>query len=273
MSNPATRSCGNCCTALADFGVRLGQRDILKNIDLHIHCGELTAVIGPNGCGKTTFFKAILGDVPHVGKLRFFHADTNQRFESPKIGYVPQALHVDPGTATTVLDLFVGATSKRALWLGRSSAAREAARSSLAIVDSENLIDRRLGELSGGQAQRVLLALALTPTPDLLLLDEPISGVDLPGMERFYRTVSDLREKYDLSILIASHDLTGIGQIADRILLIMDGAIAMDGHADQVLSSEPVRRIFGYDYAAHHRPSSAGKLLPSERHDYHYEDL
>jgi zinc transport system ATP-binding protein len=118
-------------------------------------------------------------------------------------------------------------------------------------VQATHLVDRPLGQLSGGELQRVLLALALTPTPDLLLLDEPISGVDLAGMELFYQMVSELRRLYDLSILLVSHDLTSVGHVADRVVLLKNGTIQADGPPEPVLAGRLVRETFGYDFAAH----------------------
>ena len=189
----AARSCGGCCTRLVNVGVALGGVPVLQNINLHVHCGELTVLIGPNGAGKTTLFRAMLGEIPYSGRLQFIHSGSKNRFKKPRIGYVPQTLELDARSPVTVLDLFAGARSRRPLWLGYNPSIRDEANAALAVVESPDLIDQRLGRLSSGQLQRVLLALALTPAPDLLLLDEPISGVDLAGIEMFYRMVAQLR--------------------------------------------------------------------------------
>jgi zinc transport system ATP-binding protein len=113
-------------------------------------------------------------------------------------------------------------------------------------VDAGELLDRRLGKLSGGELQRVLLALSLTPLPNLLLLDEPVSGIDLPGRELFYRTVSDLRHRFDLSILMVSHDLAGIASVSDRIVFLDHRVIAV-GTPREVLANPDFRHAFGLD--------------------------
>jgi zinc transport system ATP-binding protein len=169
-------------------GVRFGKVEVLSDINLHIHCGRLTVIIGPNGAGKSTFLRAILGEIPHTGKIVNDLTHTKGILE-PSIGYVPQKLDFDPTSPVNVLDLFCASLSGRPLWLGPSKPIIRQAHDSLERVEAEHLIRSRLGTLSGGQLQRVLLALALTPIPDLLLLDEPVSGVDPSGIELFYRMV------------------------------------------------------------------------------------
>lgn len=241
---PSRPSCGGCCTQLIDFGVTLGHTPILEHINLHVHCGELTVLIGPNGAGKTTLFRAMLGELPYHGQLQFVHADNNRRFVSPRIGYVPQKLEIDARAPISVLDLFAGACSRQPLWLGHSRAIRDRAGAMLAAVEAGPLLDQRLGELSCGQLQRVLLALALTPVPDLLLLDEPVAGVDPAGTEMFYRTVSGLRRNYDLSILLVSHDLAAAARVADR-MIFLNRTILCDGAPAEVLACRPVQEAFG----------------------------
>lgn len=245
------RECGHCCTKLIDFNVSVGRRKVLEDINLHIHCGELTAIIGPNGAGKSTLFRAIIGETPYSGRLEFRHAVTDDRFASPRIGYVPQRLDLDSGSAVTVLDLFATSITRRPIWIWRGAGIRRMALDALALVESGHLVDRLVGQLSGGEQQRVLLALAMTPMPDLLLLDEPVSGVDLGGMELFYHMVSRLRRSYHLAILLISHDLTAIAHVADRVIFLMNRQIRMDGRPAEVLGSDVVRRTFGYDYSAH----------------------
>jgi len=245
--HPAT--CGGCCTRLLDFGVRLGGTAVLEHIQLHVHCGELSALIGPNGAGKTTLFRALLGEVPHTGQVRFVHAGNEQRFESPRIGYVPQLLEFDRTAPVSVRDLFAAATTRRPLWAGVDRRCRQAALDALALVGAQDLFARNLGRLSGGELQRVLLALALNPQPDLLLLDEPVSGVDQGGMELFYRMVSQLRRQLDLSILLITHDLAAVARVADRMIFLNRRVLA-DGPPAAVLASPLIREVFGLEFSA-----------------------
>ncbi len=243
---PPGTACAGCCTRLVDFGVRLGGTQILENVNLHVHCGELTAVIGPNGAGKTTLFRAMLGEVPHSGELRFVHEGDSGRALVPRIGYVPQKLDFDPASPVTVTDLFAAATSRLPVWLGTRSATRSLAVEALARVDVAELAECRLGQLSCGQLQRVLLALALHPLPDLLLLDEPVSGVDQAGTDVFYQMVCRLRHQFDLSVILISHDLSEVARHADR-LIFLNRTVLADGPPARVLADPGVRRTFNLD--------------------------
>jgi len=236
------KSCGLCCTKLENFGVTFGKTEILSGIDLHIHCGDLTAIVGPNGAGKSTLLKAILGEVGYTGKLYFLDSEDCQR--NPVVGYVPQRLDFDLGAPISVLDLFSACLSSRPVCLGHSRRLRERASASLASVQADHLLDRCLGDLSGGELQRVLLAMALDPSPDLLLLDEPVSGIDIQGKELFYNLVSDLRQQYDLSIILVSHDWSLLSRYADRIILL-DRTVQCCGTPEEVFSNEKVLRAYG----------------------------
>ena len=245
---PAGTACVGCCTQLVDFGVRLGSTQVLEHINLHVHCGELTAIIGPNGAGKTTLLRAMLGEIPHTGELRFAPAGAEGCVLVPRVGYVPQRLDFDPASPVSVTDLFAAASATLPVWLGTGAASRRLAREALARVGVADLADSRLGHLSCGQLQRVLLALALEPLPDLLLLDEPVSGVDRAGTAVFYEIVGGLRRQFDLSIILISHDLAEVAQHADR-LVFLNRTILADGAPAQVLAEPTVRRTFSLDVA------------------------
>lgn len=236
--------CGLCCTKVEHFGVKFGTKEILHDVNLHIHCGELTALIGPNGAGKSTLLKAILGDLPHSGNLKYLDA-TDQKTVLPVIGYVPQHLDFDVSSPISVLDLFAAGSSRLPAFLSHSQALRQKANESLSRVQAEHLQNQRLGNLSGGELQRVLLAMALTPVPDLLLLDEPVSGVDQRGMEIFYEMVSDLRHRYDFSIILVSHDLPLMARYADRIVYL-NQTVQCSGSPAEVFNNPYVIEAFGH---------------------------
>jgi zinc transport system ATP-binding protein len=242
-------SMGLCCTQITNLGVTLGRYEILRDVNLHIHCGELTAIIGPNGAGKSTLLKAIIGDIPHTGELKYLD-HKNIRTGKPLIGYVPQKLDFDLSSPISVYDLFASALSSRPVWLFHSKKLRAEIIDCLSRVDSGYLINRRLGALSGGELQRVLLALALKPVPDLLLLDEPVSGADPNGLQLFYKTVSDLRKRYDLSILLVSHDLGLVAEYADRVVFINNKTVECCGAPEVVFSDANVVRTFGLNAAS-----------------------
>ena len=237
---------GLCCTRISNFGVTLGSHEILRDVNLHIHCGELTCLIGPNGAGKSTLLKAILGDVPHAGQLVFLDGRDKMR-RRPAIGYVPQKLELDTTSPASVYDLIASALSRKAVWFFHPKDVRDAVRESLGRVDAGHLVDRRLGALSGGELQRVMLALALQPVPDLLLLDEPVSGIDLAGLQVFYNTVSRLRREYHLSIILVSHDLKLVMKYADRVALLNDKTIQAVGTPKEVFSHQKMYDVFGLD--------------------------
>ncbi|MGI6124796.1 MAG: metal ABC transporter ATP-binding protein [Acetivibrionales bacterium] len=230
------RGCGLCCTKIENFGVTIGNTVILKDVNLHIHCGELTAIIGPNGAGKSTLIKALLGEIAHSGSLNFVQAEKGA-YQAPVKGYVPQSLNLDSTSPTSVLDLFLSCRSHFPTWIIRRKKEVEKVKERLAGVKAEHLIHRRLGALSGGELQRVLLALALDPVPDMLLLDEPVSGIDRNGMELFYETVSSLREAYDLTIILISHDLDMVSKYANRVVLLNQTVLQV-GAPDEVLQSK-----------------------------------
>ncbi len=238
-------ACGGCCSKLERLSVSFGDHRVLEDVSLHFHCGELTALIGPNGAGKTTLLRAILGEVPHDGALHFLD-QSKRRPDRPVIGYVPQKLDFDPTVPVTVLDLFAGALSRWPAWLGNHIFLRRRAEAVLARFEAAHLAGRTLGRLSGGELQRVLLALAVTPVPHILLLDEPVSGVDQAGLELFYGMVSELRRRHDLSILLVSHDLPEVLRYADRIVFI-NRNVLFDGPPAAAVADPLMRQAFGVD--------------------------
>lgn len=236
-------SCGLCCTKIEDFGVTRGGNTILRDVNIHIHCGELTAIIGPNGAGKSTLLKAILGEVRHSGQLRFLDAK-GEHTGHPVIGYVPQQLAFDISSPVSVTDLFAACSTTRPVWTSVKGSTCSKVREALQKVQADYAADRRLGELSGGELQRVLLALALDPLPDILLLDEPVSGIDYRGMEMFYNTVSGLREKYDMTIILVSHDLPLVARFADRVVFL-NGTVVCSGTPQEVFTNDSAIETFG----------------------------
>lgn len=235
--------CGYCCTRIEDFSVRIGKTEILSDVNLHLHCGELTALIGPNGAGKSTLLKSILGEIKHEGTIVFAGADGGSSGR-PIVGYVPQRLDFDTAAPLSVRNLFTACMSRKPAWYGVSKHLDGRIISSLDRVQAGRLIDRRLGALSGGELQRVLLALALEPMPQLLLLDEPVSGVDRKGLEVFYEIVSKIREKYDLTIILVSHDLDLVKKHADRVVLL-NRTVVLNGSPEQVFSDKRMHETFG----------------------------
>ena len=234
--------CGHsCCLRVENLSVRIGTDDILKDVNLHVHCGEMVALIGPNGAGKSTFLKAILGQREYTGTVAF--SEPGQRSKKPRIGYVPQSPAFDPSDPVSVADLFACCMSRRPAFLGLGKTMRDFVLECLERVHGEELIDKRIGTLSGGELQRVLLALALEPMPNILILDEPLSGVDVEGMQSLMDMLDEIRETYDLSILITTHDFSMLPRYADQVVLI-DHGVKIQGAPETVLNSPEFRTAF-----------------------------
>ena len=263
-STHASSTCGGCCTKISKLSVSSGKTAIIHDVNLHFHCGEFSVIAGPNGAGKTTLLRAVAGELPFTGEI-FFHryGDSANKRIKPRIGYVPQKIAFDPAVPMTVEDLFALSLTSRPRWLFRDKDVREAALDSLSTVEASHLISRKLGCLSGGELQRVILSLALSPRPDILLLDEPVSGIDAAGLNLFYAMISELREKYDLSIVMVSHDLLRSTRYADR-LIFFNRTVICGGAPGDVLSDDRVREFFG-NVVCGKRPAGAAVSHHRER--------
>jgi zinc transport system ATP-binding protein len=237
--------------------VEIGGHRILDGVDLNLHCGELAVVVGPNGAGKTTLLRAVAGLVPYAGRIAF--ADSaGARTGRPTIGYVPQAPAIDPATPASVADLFAAAFARRPAFLGGSRRSLAFAQACLERTGAAHLARRELSRLSGGEMQRVMLALALEPPPDLLLLDEPVSGMDIRGRDAFYGLLEDLRCRLDLSILLVSHDMEAAVAHADRLILL-ERTVLADGTPEEVAASEAyLARLGPAPHAHRHREGGKG---------------
>ena len=236
------RSCdSSCCLRIQNLSVQIGADAILKDVNLHIHCGQMVALIGPNGAGKSTLVKSILGQQEYEGIIAF--SEPGKRSKKPRIGYVPQSPAFDPSDPVSVSDLFACCMSRRPAFLGLGPSMRDLVAECLERVHGEDLIDKRVGTLSGGELQRVLLALALEPMPNILILDEPLSGVDIEGMTNLMDMLDEIRQTYDLSILMTTHDFSMLDRYADQVVLI-DHGILIKGKPETVLNSEAFRTAF-----------------------------
>ena len=237
------KSCGDsCCLRLQNVSVRIGNEDILRDVNMHVHCGELVAIIGPNGAGKSTLLKAILGHQESQGIISFTSPGMRHR-KGPRIGYVPQSPAFDPGDPVSVADLFACCMSRRPAFLGIGRAMEDKILQCLERVHGEELMRKRIGTLSGGELQRVLLALALEPLPNILILDEPLSGVDVEGMGVLMDMLDELRRTYDLSILMTTHDFSMLPRYADQVVLVEHG-VKIQGTPEEVLHSSQFRETF-----------------------------
>ena len=232
---------GTCRLRVQDLGVTLENDSILRGISFQLNCREIVALIGPNGAGKSSLFRSILGQIPYTGSIKFELAGGYP--SRPKIGYVPQSLNFDRGYPISVLDFFVSAISRWPVFLPVPASLREQVQTCLARVHGEALLDKRIGALSGGELQRVLLALALEPIPQILILDEPLSGVDVGGEHLLLEMLDEIRQKYDLSILFSTHDFSTLRHYADKVILLQQ-AILKVGTPAEVLRSPEFQAVF-----------------------------
>ena len=241
-----------CCLKLEGVSVHIQGEEILEDVSFHLHCGEIVALIGPNGAGKSTLFRSILGQTPYKGSITFSPAGgpairladgAAAGGTRPLVGYVPQSPSFDRGDPVSVLDFFTAATAKWPVWLPVPQKYRDRAAASLRRVHGEDLLDRAMGALSGGQLQRVLLALALEPVPHILILDEPLSGVDIEGEHQLLEMLDELRTQYDLSIFLSTHDFATLGSFADKVILL-NRRVLKAGPPDEVLSSPEFYETF-----------------------------
>ena len=217
-----TGGCENaCCLKIEHLSVRIGSDVILDDINLHMHCGQIVALIGPNGAGKSTLIRAILGQREYEGKITFHSADGKQT--RLRIGYVPQSPAFDPADPISVLDLFTCCIAKRPAFLRPGKALREKVLECLSRVHGESLVDE--------------------PMPNMLILDEPLSGVDVEGMELLMDMLDEIRKTYDLSILMTTHDFSMLERYADRVVLLRE-KILCKGTPLEVLNSDEFAQAF-----------------------------
>ena len=210
-----------------NMSVRLGGHVALRNVDFSISAGEIVTVVGPNGSGKSTLLKALIGAVkPYDGLI------TSQ--DGLRIGYVPQKLHIDPTLPITV---------RRFLSLPRRQT-QAAIDQALSRVGAPDLQDKQMFALSGGQFQRVLLARALLEEPELLILDEPTTGLDQPGSAAFYTLLEDIKRETGAAVLMVSHELHVVMSASDRVICL-NGHVCCHGTPDIVASAPEYRALFG----------------------------
>ena len=215
----------------------------LKNVSFDVKRGEVIGLIGRNGAGKSTLLKAILGEIPHTGEITFLDMKENSK-KKIKIGYVPQSINVERHMPTTVYDMFASYISDVPVCFKKDKKIYDEIKEHLKLFGAEKLIDKGIGNLSGGELQRVLLAIATKPLPNLLILDEPVSGIDVNGIKDFYEIINRLKTKYDMSIILVSHDLELVRKYADKVILL-DKEILKEGTPENVFNSFEFKKRFG----------------------------
>ncbi len=239
-----------CCDAvplvtLRNLRVLRGGKPVLDGVTADVARGRVTALVGLNGSGKSTLLRTLVGEFPYTGEIQYRCGHDHSRPRPDCVGYVPQRLAVDSRLPITVRDLMALTIGRRPLFfgVGRTRSARIEAL--LARVQVADLIDRPVEGLSGGQLQRVLLALALDPHPELLLLDEPATGIDFQSQHDFSELIANLSRETGVTVLLVSHDLTMVTRFADHVLCLRDGKIHSQGHPKDVLSPDALADTFG----------------------------
>ncbi len=231
---------------LDGVGVRLGGRQVLSDVTFTIRKGEFTGLIGPNGAGKTTLLRVILGlQEPSAGRV-LIDGEPRQAHHNGSLGYVPQKLVIDPDMPLRARDVVsLGLDGHRLGFSFPSRQRRELVARTLRDVGAEMFADARVGELSGGEQQRVLIAHALISRPRLLLLDEPLANLDLKSEQEIVAVLAKLAREHDISVLLSAHDMNPLLGVMDRIVYVANGRVAT-GSTDEVVTSEGLTRLYGH---------------------------
>jgi len=212
--------------------VRFGEQEIIRNISFALPEGIITALIGPNGAGKSVLLKTILGLYSYEGEIKIF--DKNHLKMLDFVSYVPQNYNFDPVLPLTVSEFL------------RISNPRGNIEKVLKEIDIENIKNKNISRLSGGQLQRVLFARAILAQPKILLLDEPVSETDIVGQKEFYEIIKHLNQELKVTILITSHEITIVHTFAQRVLCLNHSLIC-DGPVAELFREEILKKLYQRD--------------------------
>lgn len=226
---------------IKNLKVFYGKEAVLENVSFSLERGETLAVIGPNGSGKTTLFKAILGSLPYEGEI--------VKEKNLKIGFVPQKLDLERDLPITVEEFLTLRNH------GEHSASWSKEHSSediLKMVDLDSrYLTKKIGELSSGELQRILIAWAIVGHPDLLLFDEPTASVDVAGQETVYELLHKLQDEHNLTLILISHDLTVVYKYAPKVLCLNKMQVCF-GAPDEVLTPQELEKLYGGERKFYH---------------------
>jgi zinc transport system ATP-binding protein len=215
----------NIILSVKDLNVRLNGEEILLDLTFDVYDGEVLAILGPNGAGKTTLLKALLGIVPHEGIVKWR--------EGVKVGYVPQRLPFIKDLPLSVKEFFqlVNASKGETIKILKS------------IGLGEEILGKKIGDLSSGQFQRILIGWALASNPNVLLFDEPLAGIDIGGQESVYNLLEKLKEDRNLTILFVTHELSIVYRLADRVLCL-NKRMLCTGAPREMLTPEAISNLY-----------------------------
>ena len=227
------------------LGVRIAGRQVLDGVDFQVAPGEFTGLIGSNGAGKTTLFRAILGlQGASTGEILVEGRPRTRRTDS--IGYVPQKFLLDPDLPLRGRDLVgLGLDARRLGFTLNRRRRAERVEEMLAAVGAESFADTRVGKLSGGEQQRILIAHALISRPRLLLADEPLANLDLRSAQEVVGLLAGICRDRGVAVLISAHEINALLPVMDRIVYVAAGRIAT-GTTAEVVSSESLTKLYGH---------------------------
>jgi zinc/manganese transport system ATP-binding protein len=230
---------------LENIGVRLGGRQILSGVSFSVAPGQFTGLIGPNGAGKTTLLRVILGlQQPTEGRV-LLNGSPKTRHGGGLIGYVPQKLAIDQDMPLRARDVVgLGIDGNKLGFPLPSASRRRQITEALEAVGAESYADARIGELSGGEQQRVLIAHALIGRPRLLLLDEPLANLDLKSEQGIVSVLARLAHKQGIAVLISAHDLNPLLREIDTVVYVAAGRAA-SGRTDEIIQSDVLSALYG----------------------------
>jgi iron complex transport system ATP-binding protein len=253
--------------SIDDVTIRYEARTVLRHVSLDVHAGEVLALIGPNGVGKSTLLRACSGTLKPIGGRIFSDGQDVQHLRVEEraklIAVVPQAVRL-PEIFNVYETVVMGRTPYLG-WLGRESAQdRSAVQAALERTATLELAHRPLGELSGGEQQRVMIARALAQTARILLLDEPTAHLDLKHQANVLSLVGELAHRENYAVLIALHDLNLAAQYADRVALLSNGAVAAIGTPEEVLTEEHLSSAYGLHITVYEHPAHGAPLVHAE---------
>lgn len=246
---------------VSDVSIRYNGYLAVDKINFDVKAGDLLGIVGPNGAGKTTLFKAIMGMQNHTGKIKLFgYEEEDYRPLLPLIGYVSQKVSFEPNFPATVSEVVsMGLVPEKKVRKGslllkncgysRNTLHQKLEKDGDKVLESlktaglESLKDRRIGNLSGGELQRVFIAKALVKDPVLLILDEPVTGVDVDAQNKFYSVLKKINKENQITIVWSSHDLEAISKLANRVAC-MNRKLFFHGEKEEFFSNKELLKTY-----------------------------
>jgi iron complex transport system ATP-binding protein len=248
----------------ASVTVRYGRREVVRSFAATVASGGWLGLIGPNGAGKSSLLRAVVGLVEYTGDVRVDGSSLSLRSRSRRaalVAYVPQTPLL-PYDMTALEYVLLGRAPFVSYFGSETRHDRAMARDVLSRLDLDGFADRRLGELSGGEQQRLVIARALATEAPILLLDEPTSALDIGHQQQALELVARLRRDHGLTVVSAMHDLTLAGMYADHLALLHEGSVVAFGPATDVLRPETLAEFYGVRVSVHHEPDGTVVVIP-----------